>query len=437
MKIRFLRVLIILIMVSLTFQSFAREKSIKTAIEQQANILKSDIISIRRHLHTYPELSNREYKTAEYIATILDKIGIPYEKGIANTGIVALLKGEKPGAVVAYRTDMDALPVQEVNDIPYASRNDNVMHACGHDVHMAAALGTAMVLNKMRDKIQGTVKFIFQPAEEGPPDGEEGGASLMIKQGVLKNPDVSAIFGLHTGPEIESGTIGYSPAVAMASIDEFEVIIKGKRSHGAYPWKSVDPVVTASQIVLGWQTIISRNIDIRKPAVLSVGIFEIYGESGRFNIIPEKVRLVGTVRSHSPETREMVEKRMKHIAENIAIANYAEVEVFNYKRVGDVLINNEELVNKTLPVMKEVLGDDNVISVMPSMAGEDFADYLSEVPGFFFWLGVRNEEKGITPTALHTADLLIDEDAVITGVKLMANVLLDFLAAQPLFKINY
>ena len=439
MKTRFLWGLIILIMVSFTFQSFAREKSIKTAIEQQINILKSDIISIRRHLHMYPELSNREYKTAEYITTILDKNGIPYEKGIANTGIVALLKGKKSGTVVAHRADMDALPIQEINDIPYASKNNNVMHACGHDVHMAVALGTAMVLNKMRDKIQGTVKFIFQPAEEGPPNGEEGGASLMIKEGVLKNPGVSAIFGLHTGPELDSGTIGYSPAVAMASVDEFEVIVKGKRSHGAYPWNSIDPVVTASQIVLGWQTIISRNIDIRKPAVLSVGIFDIYGESGRFNIIPEKVRLIGTVRCHSPETRELVEKRMKHIAENIANANCAEIEVFDYKNSGHVLINNEELVNKTLPVMKEVLGDDNVILMMPVMGGEDFADYLFEVPGFFFWLGVRNEEKGITPTALHTADLLIDEDAVITGVKLMANVLLDFLdrekkAAQPLFK---
>jgi len=411
-------------------ESFAIDRAIQNLIAQKAEQSTDKIISIRRHIHMYPELSNREYRTSEFIAQTLEQLGLEVKRGVAKTGVVGLLRGEKSGLTVGIRADMDALPIQEVNDIPYSSKNPGVMHACGHDVHMAVALGTAEVLSEMRDKLKGNVKFIFQPAEEGAPDGEEGGASLMIKEGVLENPEVSAIFGLHIFPDLKVGTIGYNLATTMASVDKFEVIIKGKRSHGAYPWESIDPVVTASQIILGWQTIISRQIDIRNPAVLTVGIFEIYGEPGRFNIIPEQVRLIGTVRSLSDETRKQVEEKMRKISQNIAKANDAEITLFKYVRSTPVVVNNPELVQKTLPTIKEVVGSENVISVIPSMGGEDFEFFMEKIPGFFFRLGIRNEEKGITPSALHTADLMVDEDAIIIGVKVMANILVDYLERE-------
>ncbi len=418
---------IFLFIFCISFLSMSNDKNSKKIISQKTDKMKDEIISVRRHLHMYPELSTMEYKTSEYVAEILGKLGLEVKKGIAHTGVTGLLKGKNSGLTVGIRADMDALPIQEINDIPYASKNANVMHACGHDIHMSVALGTAMVLSEMKNELNGNIKFIFQPAEEGGRVGEEHGAALMIKEGVLENPNVSAIFGLHAFPDLEAGTIGYNMDNAMANVDRFYVVVKGKRSHGAYPWESIDPVVTASQIILGWQTIISRQIDIRSPAVLSVGIFEILGESGRFNIIPEKVRLIGTVRTLSSETRRQVEIKMKRICENIAEANGAEIESFDYTPGSSVLINDSELVKKTLPIMKDVIGSENVLLKKPSMGGEDFSNYLKEISGFFFWLGIRNEEKGITPTALHTADFMVDEDAIIVGVKVMANILVDYL----------
>ena len=409
---------------------FSIDKALHNLINQNSEKIREEIITIRRHLHTYSELSFKEYKTSEYVAKILQELGMDVKKGVAKTGVVGLLKGDNKGLTVAIRADMDALPIQEVTNLPYASKNKGVMHACGHDVHMAVALGTAKVLNNLKDKIRGNIKFIFQPAEEGSPDLEEGGAYFMIKEGVLENPSVSAIFALHIFPDLDVGIIGYNPTVSMASVDKFEVIIKGKRSHGAYPWESVDPVVIASQIVLSWQTIISRQIDIRNPAVLTVGIFEIYGETGRFNIIPEKVRLIGTVRCLSEEIRTQVEEKMKRMSLNIADANNAEIEAFKYIKSTPVVSNNLELVQKTLPVIKEVVGSQNVILPQPSMGGEDFELFMEKVPGFFFRLGIRNKEKGITPSALHTADLMVDEDAIIVGVKVMSNILVDYLERE-------
>ena len=388
-----------------------------------AEALRPQLVEWRRDFHMHPELSNREERTARVIAERLRGMGFDEVRtGIARHGIVALLKGAKPGPVVAMRADLDALPVAETLDVPYRSQNPGVKHACGHDVHMAVALGVAQILSSRRDLIHGTVKFIFQPAEEGAPEGEEGGADVMVREGALENPRPLAIFGLHTNPKLETGQIGYHTGPAMASSDRFNITIRGKRAHGAQPHLGVDPVVVAAEAVTALQTIRSRRIDPIEPLVISVGIIQ---GGNRFNIIADEVKLSGTVRTHSPEVRRRVPELMREILAGVTAAHGATFS-FDWDGRAAVVYNDPALVNETLPTMKQILGETNVNPLPPFMVSEDFSAYQQVVPGFFYFLGVGNKSKGIT-AGWHTPEFDVDEESLVVGTKVMTNVLVDYL----------
>ena len=392
-------------------------------ISRAAESFRPQLVEWRRDFHMHPELSNREERTARVIAERLRAMGFDdVETGVARHGVVALLKGAKPGPVVAVRADMDALPVTETLDVPYKSQNPGVKHACGHDVHMAVALGVAQILSSHRDLIHGTVKFIFQPAEEGAPEGEEGGADLMVREGALENPRPLAIFGLHTNPAIEVGGIGFHSGPAMASSDRFTIIIRGKKAHGAQPHLGVDPVVVAAEAVLALQTIRSRRIDPVEPLVVSVGIIQ---GGNRFNIIADEVRLSGTVRTHSEEVQRHVPELMREILGGVTAAHGASYTL-DWDSRAPLVFNDPALVNETLPVMKRVLGEANVTPLPPFMVSEDFAFYQQVIPGFFYFLGVGNKSKGIT-AGWHTPEFDADEDSLVVGTKAMTNVLVDYL----------
>jgi amidohydrolase len=397
----------------------ARDREIARAAET----LRPKLIETRRDFHMHPELSNREVRTSQVVAERLRALGLDEVKtGVGKYGVVALLKGAKPGPVVAVRADMDALPIQETIDVPYKSQNPGVKHACGHDVHMTVELGVAEILSRMREQIPGTIKFIFQPAEEGAPPGEEGGAALMIKEGALENPRPQVIFGLHVLPTIEVGKIGTISGPAMASADRFLVTIHGKKVHGAYPHLGVDAVVVASECVLALQTIRSRRIDTLEPLVISVG--SIHG-GNRFNIIADEVKLEGTVRTLNEDVRRHVQQLMRETLAGVTSAYGASFEM-QYEEGAAVTYNNPQLVEETLPTMRRVLGDSNVLTPRPQMGAEDFSYFARVVPGFYYFLGVRNEAKGIT-AMLHTPEFDVDEESLVVGVKVMSNVLLDYL----------
>jgi amidohydrolase len=380
------------------------------------------MVTQRRDFHMHPELSNREERTSRVVAERLRALGLEVKTGVGKHGVVALLKGAKPGPVVAVRADMDALPIQENIDVPYKSQNPGVKHACGHDVHMTVGLGVAETLSKMRDQIQGTVKFIFQPAEEGPPPGEEGGAALMIKEGALENPRPQAIFGLHVMPNIEVGTVGYNSGPAMASADRFVVTIKGKKVHGAYPHDGVDAVVVAAEAVSALQTIRSRRINTQEPLVLSVGIIQ---GGNRFNIIADEVKLEGTVRTLSEDVRKSAQEMMRQTLAGVTSAYGASFDL-QYVEGAAVTYNEPKLVEESLPTIKRILGDAQVVSPKPQMGAEDFSYFQKVIPGFFYFLGVGNKAKGIT-AMIHTPEFDVDEDSLVVGVKVMSNVLLDYL----------
>jgi amidohydrolase len=342
--------------------------------------------------------------------------------GVARHGVVALLKGGKPGPVVAVRADMDGLPIQETNDVPYKSKNPGVQHACGHDVHMTVALGVAEVLSKMRDQIAGTIKFVFQPAEEGAPAGEEGGAQLMIKEGALENPRPQAIFGLHTMPSIEAGQIAYHSGPAMASADRFAITVQGKRAHGAQPHLGVDAVVVAAECVTALQTIRSRRIDALEPLVITIGIIR-GGE--RNNIVADEVRMEGTMRTLNEEVRAQAQEWMRKTLAGVTSAHGASFEL-KFDSPNPVTYNDPALVEKAVPTIRRILGADNLITPKPFMPAEDFSYYQKVVPGFFYFLGVGNKSKGIT-SPWHTSSFDVDEESLVVGVKVMSNVLLDYL----------
>jgi amidohydrolase len=372
----------------------------------------------------HPELSNREVRTSKVIAERLKALGFDdIRTGVSNTGIVALLKGGKPGPVVAIRADMDALPIEETMDVPYKSENKGVKHACGHDVHMTVALGTAELLSRMRNEIAGGVKFVFQPAEEGPPEGEDSGAVRMIREGALDNPRAQAIFALHTNPNLEAGTIGYAPAAVLASSDSVTVRVIGQKVHAAWPHQGIDPVFVASEIVMGLQSIRSRRIDPVEPIVLTFG--SIHG-GNRHNIIADEVRLEGTLRTHNEAVREKAISLVREIVNGVAGSHGAKAEVSWSPRSNPPTVNDTKLVEATLPVMRRTLGEAKVIHVAPVMGAEDFSYFQKEIPGFMYWLGVGNKAKGIT-AMLHTPDFDIDETSLTTGVKVMTNVILDYL----------
>ena len=404
----------------------------KNPIDKAISKNLNTIIDLRHQIHQYPELGNREYKTAKLVAKHLRSLGIEVETDIAYTGVVGILKGNKPGPVVAVRADMDALPVTEETDLSfkstvkttYLNKEVGVMHACGHDIHTSVQLGVASVLASMKRSLPGTVKFIFQPAEEGPPPGEEGGADLMLKEGVFANLKPSAIFGLHTHPGLAVGELGLTIGPAMAAVDHFMITIKGKQSHGAYPHKSVDPIIMATEAVDAFQTIRSRSLSPLEPSVVTVGIIR-GGE--RFNIIPEQVHLEGTVRTYNPEVQDMVEHRMNKILEGITLAYGGSFEL-DYDRGTPATINDPELAKQMIPTMERVVGKNNLKFLDPVMGGEDFAFFANEVPGMYYRLGVL--KPGTTSGWVHTPTFRADDTCLEVGIRAMSNLVVDFLKSS-------
>jgi len=403
------------------------------AVDAGVDRFAQRIVELRHQIHQYPELGNREFQTAELVAEHLRSLDFDeVTVGVAHTGVVGILRGGLPGDTVAVRADMDALPVTE--DTPYAfastvraeylGQEVGVMHACGHDVHTAVQLGVASVLASMRDQIPGVVKFIFQPAEEGPPPGEEGGADLMVREGVLESPRPSAIFGLHTFAEMAIGSLGYTPGPALAAVDHFRARIIGRQAHGAAPHLSVDPVVMASQAVVALQTIRSRNLDPLEPSVVTVGIIR---GGMRFNIIPDEVLLEGTVRTYDADVRDAVEERMGEILAGVTAAGGGTYEL-DYDRGTPATINDPELAERMAPTLAKVVGEENVSVLVPTMGGEDFAYYANEVPGFFFRLGMV--APGTESGGHHTPTFQADDASVPIGMRAMSNLLLDYLRTQ-------
>jgi amidohydrolase len=401
----------------------AANASREDEIARAAESLRAKLIETRRDFHLHPELSNREERTSRVVAEKLRALGLDEVKtGVGKYGVVALLKGRQPGGVVAVRADMDALPIQETLDVPYKSRNDGVKHACGHDAHMAVELGVAEILSKMRDQIRGSIKFIFQPAEEGAPPGERGGARFMIEEGCLENPRPSAIFGLHVMPNIEVGQIGYNSGPAMASSDRFSITVRGKKVHGAYPHDGIDTVVVAAECVTALQTIRSRRINTQEPLVITIG--SIHG-GNRFNIIADEVKLEGTMRTLNEEVRAKAIEMMKQTLAGVTSAYGASYEI-EFGSNNPVTYNDPALVEATMPMMRRIAGEKNIIAPRPQMGAEDFSLYQKVIPGFFYFLGVGNKAKGIT-AMIHTPEFDIDEESLVVGVKVMSNVLLDYL----------
>lgn len=402
--------------------SAVREEQIAKAAEA----LRAQLIAQRRDFHEHPELSNREERTSRVIAEKLRALGFDDVKtGVGKYGVVGLLKGSKPGPVVAVRADMDALPIQETIDVAYKSQNAGAKHACGHDVHMTVELGVAEILSKRRDLINGSIKFIFQPAEEGPPAGEEGGAKLMIKEGALENPRPSAIFGLHVMPNIEVGQIGYNIGPSMASADRFVITVRGKKVHGAYPHDGIDAVVVAAECVSALQSIRSRRINTQEPMVLTIG--SIHG-GNRYNIVTDEVKLEGTVRTLNEDIRRRVRQMMDETLTGITSAYGAKYEL-EYVENAAVTYNDPALAEATLPTLRRLIGEKNLSVPLPQMAGEDFSYYQRVIPGFFYFLGVGNKAKGIT-AMIHTPEFDVDEESLVIGVRVMSNVLLDYLESK-------
>src|SRR5215813_3323243 len=392
-------------------------------IAQAAEGLRTKLIEQRRDFHMHPELSNREERTSRIVAERLRALGLDDVKtGVAKYGVVALLKGSKPGPVVAVRADMDALPITEINDVPYKSQTPGVKHACGHDAHTTIELGVAEVLSKMRDQVHGSVKFLFQPAEEGPPPGEEGGASLMIKEGALENPRPVAIFGLHTMPSIDAGQIAYHSGPAMASSDRLLITIRGKKSHGAQPHLGVDAIVVAAECVTALQTIRARRIDPLEPMVLTIGTIK---GGDRNNIIADEVKMEGTMRTLSEKVRSRAQELMRQTLASVTSAYDAKFEL-SIDDSNPVTYNDPQLVEQTLPMIRRLIGEANLVALRPYMPAEDFSYYQQVIPGFFYFLGVGNKAKGLAP-AWHTAEFDVDEESLVVGVKVMSNVLLDYL----------
>lgn len=397
----------------------ARDQQIAVLVEA----MQAALVAQRRDFHMHPELSNREERTSRVVAEKLRSLGMDEVKtGVGKYGVVAILRGGKPGPVVALRADMDALPIEETIDVPYKSLNPGVKHACGHDLHMTIGLGVAEVLTRMRSTLPGTIKFLFQPAEEGAPQGEEGGAGLMIKEGVLETPRPEVIFGLHVMPNIQVGSIGYNSGPAMASSDRFAVTIRGKKVHGAYPHDGIDTVVVASECVTALQTIRSRRTNTMEPLVITIGSFH---GGNRFNIIADEVRLEGTMRTLNEDVRKSAQDMMKQTLGGITSAYGATFEI-QWGENNPVTYNDPALVAATLPTMQRILGVDKVTSPRPQMGAEDFSKYQKVIPGFFYFLGVGNRAKGID-AMIHTPEFDADESALGIGVRVMSAVVLDYL----------
>lgn len=406
---------------------------VKDKVYSAISKIESQCISWRKEIHEHPELGNREFKTAKLVADHLKKLGLEVKENVAKTGVVGILKGGKPGPCIALRADMDALPITEKTNLAFASKQRSeyngeevgVMHACGHDTHVAILMSVAEILSSIRNDLKGTVKFIFQPSEEGPPEGEEGGAELMVKEGVMENPKVDAVFGLHIESNIEVGQIQYKPGAFMASSDWFHIVVKGKGSHGSQPWLGVDPIAISAQIIEGLQTIVSRQSQLTKaPVVITVG--KING-GVRSNIIPDECIMDGTIRTLDSEMRLDVHEKIKHTVIKIAEAGGATAEVtIDGKTL--VTYNTPELVKKTLPSLQTAAGTENVTEREWVTGAEDFSYYGTKAPSFFFYLGgmPKGNDTAKAPPH-HTAEFFVDDAGMKTGIKAFCQIVLDYL----------
>ena len=413
----------------------AQKSNFSEIISKNADKIEQKVIDWRHDFHQNPELANRETRTAAIIAKHLLSLGMEVKKGIAVTGVVGILKGDKPGPVIALRADMDALPVLENNGLSYASKVKStyngketpVMHACGHDAHVAILMGVAEILAGMKKELRGTVKFIFQPAEEGAPKGEAYGAELMIKEGVMDNPKVDVIFGLHMRASLEVGKIAYRPAGTMAGTGDFKITVKGKPSHGSAPWNSIDPIVVSAQIINSLQTIVSRNVNLTEnPAVVTVGAIT---AGNRFNIISEQAEMLGTVRTFTDEDEKLVFKRVRQIAEKTAEAAGATAVVeLPYSVHYPVTFNNEALTAAMLPSLQRSAGADKVMLVPAITGAEDFSFFAQKVPGLYFFIGGLPKGKDPkTAAPHHTPEFIIDDAAFKTGLNAFCNLVFDYM----------
>lgn len=426
--------LILTLLALVAFTITLSAQSLNKKVDGLSDKIEEQMIEWRRYFHENPELSNREFNTAKKIAEHLKSLGIEVQTEVAKTGVVGILKGAKPGPVVALRADIDALPVTERTPVPFASKvvseyngiETGVMHACGHDTHIAILMAAAEVLSSIKKDLPGTVKFIFQPAEEGAPPGEEGGAKLMVKEGVLKNPDAEVIFGLHIGAGVPVGSINYKPGGTMAAADRFVIKVKGKQAHGSAPWTGVDPIVASAQIITGLQTIVSRQTQLTKEAaVISVGMIK---GGVRNNIIPEEVTMIGTIRTLDTEMQKLVHEKIKLTATKIAesMGATAEVDII----IGyPVTFNDEALTAKMIPTLQRVAGNENVHLVDAVTGAEDFSFFQKEIPGFYFFLGGRplDAPEGSSLGGHHTPDFYVDESGLKLGLKSMVNLTLDYM----------
>jgi amidohydrolase len=431
-------ILLLFFILLIGITGYSQTNELRQQIKENASKIEQKVIDWRRDIHEHPEMGNREIRTAALVAAHLKSLGMEVQTQVGITGVIGLLKGGKPGPVVALRADMDGLPVIEDTDLPFASKMKvmeegkevGVMHACGHDSHVAILMGVAKVLAGMKKELPGTVKFIFQPAEEGAPKGEEGGAELMVKEGALQNPQVDVIFGLHINAQVEAGTITYRPKGMFAGVADFKITVKGTSSHGAVPWTGVDPIVTAAQIITSLQTIVSRNLNITENAA-SITIGSIHGGS-RSNIIPEKVEMIGDLRYLSKGDKKVMFDRITQISTMTAKANGAEAIVeIPFQDDYPVTFNNVELTAKMLPSLEMTAGKENVILVPPETGAEDFSFFANEVPGFYFYIGgLPKGQDPATSAPHHTPKFFLDESGFITGVNALSNLVVDYMQLQ-------
>ena len=415
--------------------SFAAD--IRADLDRLADQLEPKVIEWRHDIHEHPELGNREFRTSGIVAEHLKALGFEVQTGVAHTGVVAVLTGGRPGPVVALRSDMDALPVTEEVDLPFASKvktiwagkETGVMHACGHDTHVAILMGVAEALSKVRDQLPGTVKLLFQPAEESPPPGEEGGAALMVKEGAMENPHVDAVFGLHIMSALETGAIGYRVGPFLAAMDLLRITVQGRTTHASSPWTGVDPIVVTAQIVLGLQTIVSRQINVtQEPAVISIGSIE---GGNRFNIIPDKVEMVGTIRTFDEKMRDDIHKRVRLTVGSIAAASGA-TAIVTIEKPYDVTVNDQALTEHMLPTLQRVAGESNV-KLRPKITGsEDFSFFAQQAPGLFIFLGGSPKGTDLTKVAYnHSPRFFVEDSAMKLGVRALLNLTVDYLESPP------
>ena len=401
--------------------------------------IDAKVLAWRRDFHQFPELGNREFRTSKIIAAHLKSLGLDVKTGIAHTGVVAILKGGQPGPKIALRADIDALPVTEKNDLPFASKQvtefrgekTGVMHACGHDSHTAILLGVATAMVEMKKDLKGEVMFIFQPAEEGPPDGETGGASAMLAEGLFKDYKPEAIFGLHVWSALNAGQVGYRSGPAMAAADRFRIVVKGRQTHGSRPWGGVDPIVAAANIVNTTQTIVSRRMNISElPVVVSFGAIK---GGIRYNIIPDEVELIGTIRTFDEGMRQKVFTELKNIAANVAEAHGATVVSEVPDTLGNPsMVNNPELTTRSVPSLIKSAGAENVVNMSLVMAAEDFSYFANEVPGFYFFVGTTPKgQDAATAASNHSPQFFLDESALKVGTRSLLQVALDYLNKTP------